>query len=343
MKIIVDAFGGDDAPLEVLKGCEMAVQELGIEILLTGSEAEIRRVAKEHSISLEHMEIADTPDVITMEDSAGDIMKSKANSSMAVGLKKLSAGEGDAFISAGNSGALVVGTTLLVKRIKGVKRVAFAPIMPKDVDAFMLIDCGANVDCKPEMLYQFGVMGSIYMEKVMGYKKPRVALANIGTEDHKGGALQHEAFALLKNSPLNFIGNIEARDIPFNAADVIVSDGFTGNVILKLYEGVAMFFMDRLKGIFKKNAKNKLAAALVMNDFRAFKSAMDYNEYGGAPLIGAAKPVFKAHGSSQAKTFKNALRLTKAYVEGNVVQAIEQSVAEFKEKSDALKETQENA
>lgn len=329
MKIIVDAFGGDNAPLEILKGCAQAVEEYGLEILLTGSKSEIERVAKENEISLKNMEIADAPDVITMEDSAGEITKSKKNCSMAEGLRRLAAGEGDAFLSAGNSGALVVGATLIVKRIKGIKRCAFAPIMPKDEGCFMLIDSGANLECRPEQLQQFGIMGSIYMERVIGVRNPRVGLANVGTEDHKGGELQHETFALLKKSPINFIGNIEARDIPIDAADVIVSDGFTGNIILKLYEGVAMTLMGKIKGILTKGVKNKLAAALILSDMKALKKQMDYNEYGGAPIMGISKPVFKAHGSAKAKTFKNALRLTTAYVQENVVGEISQAISQL--------------
>lgn len=330
MKIIVDAFGGDNAPLEILKGCALAVEGLDLDIVLTGREAEIRRVAQENGISLNRMEIIDTPDVVTMEDHAGEIMKSKVNSSMAEGLRRVAAGEGDAFLSAGNSGALVVGATLIVKRIKGIKRVAFAPVMPKNKGCFMLIDSGANVDCKPEMLRQFGVMGSIYMRKVMNVERPRVALANIGTEDHKGGELQHQTFAMLKASGLNFVGNVEARDVPFDAGDVIVADGFTGNVLLKMYEGVAMMMMGKIKEIFTMNLKNKLAAAMVLNDLKGLKKTMDYNEYGGAPLMGCAKPVFKAHGSAKAKTFYNALRLTKSYVQGNVVDEIAKSVEEYR-------------
>jgi len=196
----------------------------------------------------------------------------------------------------------------------------------------MLIDSGANVECKPDMLRQFGVMGSIYMNKVMNVENPRVALANIGTEDHKGGALQHDAFAMLKDSSLNFVGNIEARDIPLDAGDVIVADGFTGNVILKTYEGVAMMLLGKIKGIFTKNLINKIAAAIVLKDIKALKKTVDYNEYGGAPLMGCAKPVFKAHGSAKAKTFFNALRLTKAYVSGSVVNEIANSVADYKSK-----------
>lgn len=335
MKIIVDAFGGDNAPLEILKGCAQAVEGLDIDIMLTGREDEIRRVAKENEISLTRMEIIDAPDVITMEDHAGEVMKSKSNSSMAEGLRRLANGDGDAFLSAGNSGALVVGATLIVKRIPGIKRVAFAPVLPKNQGCFMLIDCGANVDCKPDMLRQFGIMGSVYMEKVMRIKQPRVALANIGTEEHKGGELQHEAFAMLKNSNINFVGNIEARDIPYDAGDVIVSDGFTGNVILKMFEGTAMMMMSKIKGILTKNLPNKLAAALLLKDFKIMKKTMDYNEYGGAPLMGCAKPVFKSHGSATAKTFYNALRLTKAYVDGGVVDEISASVQEYKEKVNA--------
>lgn len=330
MKIIVDAFGGDNAPLEILKGCALAVEGLDLDFILTGSEEIIRRVAKENDISLNRMEIIDVPNVVTMEDHAGEIMKTKSDSSMAEGLRRVAAGEGDAFISAGNSGALVVGATLIVKRIKGIKRAAFAPVMPKDEGCFMLIDSGANVDCKPDMLRQFGVMGSIYMQKVMNIANPRVALANIGTEDHKGGDLQHETFAMLKESNLNFVGNIEARDIPFDAGDVIVSDGFTGNVILKTYEGVAMMVMGKVKDILTKNAVNKLAAAVLLKDIKTLKKTMDYNEYGGAPIMGCAKPVFKVHGSAKAKTFYNALRLTKSYVSGNVVDEIAKSVAEYK-------------
>ena len=335
MKIIVDAFGGDNAPLEIIKGCVDAVAELDLDIVLTGNESIIRRVAKENAISLNRINIVDAPDVIDMEDSAGDTMKSKSNSSMAVGLKLLAEGKGDAFLSAGNSGALVVGATLIVKRIKGIKRVAFAPVMPKNKGFFMLIDSGANVECKPEMLRQFGIMASIYVEKVMNIKNPRVALANVGVEDHKGGELQHEAFALLKKSPVNFIGNVEARDIPDDAADVIVSDGFTGNCILKMYEGVALVMMGKLKEIFTKNLKNKIAASLILSDVKQLKQELDYNEYGGAPLMGTAKPVFKAHGSSKAKTIKSALRLTKAYVEGNVVHEIEESIQALKGEENA--------
>lgn len=328
MKIIVDAFGGDNAPLEILKGCEAAVKSLDIDIILTGREDEIRKVAEENQISLERMEIVDAPEVLTMEDHAGAIMKEKQDCSMAEGLRLVAQGKGDAFVSAGNSGALVVGATMIVKRIKGIKRVAFAPMVPNSNGFFMLIDGGANVDCRPEMLLQFGIMGSIYLEKVIGVEKPRIGLANVGTEDHKGGELQRQAFAMLKESQLNFIGNIEARDISNDGADVVVADGFTGNIILKMFEGAVAMVMGKFKEVFTKNTKNKMATAILLKDMTELKKTMDYNEYGGAPVMGASKPVFKVHGSAKARTLESALRLTKAYVEKNVTEEISRAITQ---------------
>lgn len=328
MKIIVDAFGGDHAPDEILKGCRMAADALHVEIILTGDAEKIRASAERTATSIADFEIIDCPDVITMEDDPTDIMKAKSQSSMAVGLRALVEGRGDAFASAGNSGALVVGSTLIVKRIKGIRRVAFAPLLPKSEGFFMLADGGANNECRADMLEQFGVMGSVYMQKVMGVQKPRVGLANVGTEAHKGGELQHEAYKLLSaHSELNFIGNTEARDIPYDAADVIVCDGFTGNILLKLYEGVAMALMDKIKAVFKKSFLNKLAAAVVLKDMKELKKQMDYNEYGGAPILGCAKPVFKVHGSATAKTLKNAIELTVKYAETNIIGDITNAVA----------------
>ena len=206
------------------------------------------------------------------------------------------------------------------------------PVIPNSESCFMLIDCGANVDCKPEALQQFGIMGSIYMEKVMGFSNPRVSLANIGTEDGKGNELQREAFALLKESGVNFVGNVEARDVPNDAGEVVVADGFTGNVILKMYEGVAILLLGKLKKVFLKNLRNKIAAALVLKDLKQFKKQYDYNEYGGAPLVGCSKPIFKAHGSSKERTFFNAVRLTKAYVEGHVTEEISSALKQYREK-----------
>ena len=329
LKIIVDAFGGDNAPLEILKGCAAAVAEYGVNILLVGSKEKIEKVANENNILLYHMDIVDTPDVITMEDDPGEIVREKSDSSMAKGLELLSKGEGDAFISAGNSGALVMGATFIVKRIKGIKRCAFAPVIPKEKGFFMLIDSGANVECRPEMLQQFGIMGSIYMNRVMGVANPRVGLVNVGVEDHKGGQFQREVYEKLKNSNLNFVGNVEAREVPINGADVVVTDGFTGNIMLKLYEGVATVLMGKIKGVLTQNIKNKIAAAMILPEMKALKAEIDYNEYGGAPIMGLRKPVFKAHGNSSAKTFKNAIRLTIDYVNGNVAEEISKALENF--------------
>lgn len=329
MRIIVDAFGGDNAPVEIIKGCRMALDELSeLQITLTGREEIIRQVAKDEQISLERMTIIDAPTVIGMDDQPTEVIRAKKDCSMAEGLRRLAADEGDAFISAGSTGALVVGATMIVKRIKGIKRAALAPVIPNDNGFFMLIDSGANVDCKAEYLRQFGIMGSVYMEKVMGVQNPRVGLVNVGTEDSKGGELQHEAFALLKEAPVNFIGNIEARTVPSNGADVVVTDGFTGNVMLKLYEGVSATLFRKIKGVLMQRFTNKLAALVLKKDMNALKKTVDYNEYGGAPLIGVTKPVFKAHGSSKAKTFYNALKITYRFVEGNVIGQIAETIAQ---------------
>ena len=328
MRIIVDAFGGDNAPLEIIKGCIEAKNELNIDISLVGNSEIIEKTAKENQLNISDIKIIEAKDTITMEDDPLSVVKGKSESSMAVGMKALVNGEGDAFASAGNSGALVVGSTMIVKRIKGVKRVSFSAILPKDNGFMMLSDAGANNECRPEMIDQFALMGSVYMEKVMNIKKPRVGLANVGTEEHKGGEFQHQCFAMLKeNKDINFIGNIEARDIPFDAADVIVCDGFTGNIIVKLYEGVAMAVMGKIKKVFKKNVKTKIAAAMVLSDMKVLKKEIDYNEYGGAPILGTTKPVFKIHGSAKANTVKNALKLTKTYVESQIIKDITDAVS----------------
>ncbi len=331
MNIIVDAFGGDNAPLEIIKGSIDAKHELGVDITLVGDEEIIRSVAAENEINIDGVTIVHADSVISQNDPGTDVVKVKKDSSMAIGFKLLHEGKGDAFVSAGNSGAMCVGATLIVKRIKGIKRPGFAPVIPTLEGNMMLIDCGANVECKPQMLFQFGIMGSIYMEKVMGVKNPRIGLANVGTEPHKGGELQLKTYELLENSNLNFVGNIEGRDVPAGGCDVCVSDGFSGNLILKTYEGVAEALMSKIKGVFDKSLKNKLAAAVVYSDLKEMKKSIDYNEYGGAPIIGCTKPVFKAHGSANAKTFKNAIRLTKEYVEKNVVEEISAALKEYNE------------
>lgn len=326
MKIIVDAFGGDNAPLEIIKGCEQAVKELDVDIVLTGDEKKIRDCASDNNISLSRMEIIHTGEVMGMDDDPMTILKAKKNTSMGVGLTALANGEGDAFVSAGSTGALTAGAMFIVKRIKGVKRAALASVMPSNNGPVMLMDCGANVNCNEKVLNQFGAMGSIYMNRVLGIENPKVALANIGTEETKGGELQLNAYALMKQSDYNFIGNVEARDIPFGAADVVVADGFTGNIILKMYEGVAGALLSNIKDIFTASLKTKIAYLMVKPGLRSFKKKMDYTEFGGAPLLGIAKPVIKAHGSSNAKAIKNAVRQAVKFSEQGMIEEIKKSV-----------------
>lgn len=318
MKIIVDAFGGDHAPLEVLKGCERAVKELGVEIILTGNQNIIKKCAEENSISLEKTEIVHTEEVFDIHEEPSKIMKTGKNTSLAIGLQQLRDGKGDAFLSAGSTGALVVGATMIAKRIKGVKRVALAPVMPSAKGYFMLLDAGANTECRPEMLSQFGAMGSAYMSNVMGIKNPKVALANIGAEETKGRELELETYKLLKNSPVNFVGNIEARDIPNGDVDVVVADGYTGNMLLKLYEGMGRFFANKVKEVFS-GFIGVLSGLLILKRIKLFRKQMDYKEIGGAVLLGVSKPVIKAHGSSDANAFFNAIRQAKKCVDGDVV------------------------
>lgn len=331
MKIIVDAFGGDNAPLAVLQGAEQAVKEFGVEILLCGDEEKIRECAKENNISLEGAEILQADDIMGMHDDPAEIVKSKKNSSMAVGLKALADGLGDAFVSAGSTGALVVGGSLIVKRIKGVKRVALASFIPGKNNNYLMLDIGANADCRPEMLYQFGIMGSVYMEKVDGRENPTVGLLNIGTEDTKGGELQKESYNLLKSAPINFVGNVESREIPKGEVDVVVTDGFTGNIALKLIEGVSLTMFSMIKKVLYSSLKNKIAALMIKKGLYEIKAKSDYTEIGGAPLLGTRKPVFKAHGSSNGKAIKNAIGKAAAFAGNGVIEKISGSLANTEE------------
>ncbi|MBR3283175.1 MAG: phosphate acyltransferase PlsX [Ruminococcus sp.] len=326
MRIIVDAFGGDNAPLEVIKGCARAVRELGVDIVLTGSKSKIVSCASENGISLKGIQVAHTDDVFDIHEEPKEITRSGKNTSMALGLRLLSEGHGDAFVSAGSTGALVMGASLIVKRIKGIKRIAPSPVIPAEKGSFVLIDAGANTECRPDMLVQFAFMGSAYMEKVMGIEKPKVALLNIGAEETKGRALELEGYKLLQASGLNFIGNIEARDLPLGEAQVVVTDGFTGNVALKLYEGMGAFFGRKLKWIF--SGAGKMGAVFSLKKINTFRRQMDYKEVGGSALLGARGPVIKAHGSSDATAFFNAVRQAKKCIDSNVTGVIESYVSE---------------
>lgn len=319
MHIIVDAMGGDHAPAAVVAGCELAVAKLDVTLTLVGREKQIRREMELLGFASDKVKIHNAQEEILGEDDPVDAIRKKKDSSMRVALSLLKDGQGDAVVSAGNTGALISGATLLVKRIKGVRRVALAPIMPSVDGCFLLLDAGANVECTPAFLEQFAVMGSVYMERVMGVKSPRVKLVNIGTEEDKGTPLVHKTHAKLKELPIAYGGYIEARDVPLGGADVVVCDGFCGNIILKCMEGMGAGFVKMLKQIFTKNLATKAAAGVVRGGLRELKQSMDYTEYGGAPILGAAKPVIKAHGSSDANAFYHAIRQAICMVEKEVV------------------------
>lgn len=324
MNIIVDAMGGDNAPLEIVKGAMLAVDEFNIDkLILVGDEKKINSCVKENNITLKNVQIKHCTDEITMCDDAKSVLKEKPDSSLAIGFKLLNDGEGDAFVSAGNTGAITVGATLLTKRIKGVKRPAIASVMPSAKKPFVLMDCGANAECRPEFLYQFGLLGSIYMQNVLKVSNPRVALANNGTEETKGTPVVKEAYALMKSAPYNFVGNIEGRQIPFGDADVVVADGFTGNLILKMYEGVAKVLMNSIKAAFMKNTLSKISYLGVKSGIDDMKKQFDYKEYGGAVMLGVKKPVIKSHGSADARTFKNAIKQAIWFLDNNLISSIE--------------------
>ena len=329
MKVIIDMYGGDNAPKAPILGAAMAAKELGTEIVAVGNEAEMRKICEENDIS--GFEFIDAPMVMPVCAEPTEILKEYKQSSLAVGLKALADGRGDAFVSAGSTGAIVVGATLIVKRIKGIKRAALASVIPGLDRSYMLLDLGANVECRPEMLCQFASMGSIYMNKLEGVENPEVGLINIGAEESKGGELQKEAYKLLKESDLNFIGNVEPRDLPKGVCDVAVADGWTGNIVLKLTEGLVSAFGKKLKGVMMSSLLTKLGALTMKGALTDFKKSMDYTERGGAPLLGIAKPVIKAHGSSDPKAFMNAVRQAKAFYEQDVIGTISAAVAVQKE------------
>ena len=322
MNILIDAFGGDNAPLEVIRGGARAVQELGVTVTLVGDEQKIRACAEKNRLPLDGMEILHAPAVFDIHEEPTSLLKQHADTSMAVGMQALHDGKGDAFVCAGSTGALLVGATFLVKRIAGIKRAAVAPVLPTETTPFLLIDGGANNDCRPEMLVQFAIMGSAYMQNVMHVDKPRVALLNVGAEETKGRELELESYVQLAQAPVNFIGNIEARELPAGAADVVVTDGCTGNVALKLYEGMGKLMAPPMQGNLFAGVAGKLAALLILPKIKALTKKMDYKAVGGAVMLGVQKPVIKAHGSSDGTAFFNAIRQAKDCVAGNVVQTI---------------------
>ena len=329
MKIIIDAFGGDNAPAEVIKAARQAKDELGVDMILTGDEQKIKACAEKLGVHIEDLGILHAPDIFDIHAQPTTLVREGKNTSLAVGLQAIRDGKGDAFVSAGSSGGLVTGATLITRRIKGIKRPAMTAMLPTAKNKFILLDAGANIECRPDMMVQFAVMGSAYMKCVKGIRSPRIGLLNVGAEDTKGRDLEIETYQLLKASPLNFVGNAEARELPQGEFDVVVADGFAGNMILKLYEGMGGFFRDKLKDWF--SGAGKLAALLILGKIKDFRKQMDYKEEGGGIILGVASPVIKAHGSSDAKAFFNAIRQAKKCVDGRMIEEITRTVAELKE------------
>ncbi|MBE6918870.1 MAG: phosphate acyltransferase PlsX [Ruminococcaceae bacterium] len=332
MKIIIDAMGGDNAPLEIVKGALQGQKRFGVDIVLTGDTTAILKALEacgEKTLP-QGVEIAHADEVVEMCDDPATVFRRKKNSSMALGLNMVREGKGDAFISAGSTGALLTGATLLVKRVRGIRRAAMAPTIPTTTGKAVLIDCGANAECTPEYLVQFAYLGSFYASRVLGIEKPRVGLLNIGAEDSKGTDLQRETLTWLRQAGeaghLNFIGNIEAKEAIKGGCDVIVADGFSGNVMLKTMEGVGSMAGSAIKGIFKKNLLTKLAALAVMPGLNDFRAMMDPNKVGGTAFIGISKPVIKAHGSSNAEAIENAVGQAVQFAQSGIITDIEENI-----------------
>ena len=339
MKIILDAMGGDHAPEAPVLGALQAVKDFDAQIILMGRGPEILDVLKKNGIEdlPDGVQIAHADDVVDMHDDPADAVRKKKNSSMMLGLRMLAEGEGDAFVSAGSTGALLSGATLLVKRVKGVRRAAMGPSIPnKKGGKTVILDCGANAECTPEFLLQFALMGALYAKKNMGIQNPRIGLLNIGTEDSKGGQLQKDTYALLTKAAqqglMNFVGNVEARAVPLGEVDVVVCDGFSGNVLLKSIEGTAMFMGSLMKHkIFKRSVYSRIGYLFCRRGVNDVMKMMDYREIGGTPFLGIKKPVIKAHGSSDARAFRNAVKQAMEVAESDISAELEQGLAAMKE------------
>ena len=339
MKIILDAMGGDHAPEAPVLGALQAVKDFDAQIILMGRGPEILDVLKKNGIEdlPDGVQIAHADDVVDMHDDPADAVRKKKNSSMMLGLRMLAEGEGDAFVSAGSTGALLSGATLLVKRVKGVRRAAMGPSIPnKKGGKTVILDCGANAECTPEFLLQFALMGTLYAKKNMGIQSPRIGLLNIGTEDSKGGQLQKDTYALLTKAAeqglMNFVGNVEARAVPLGEVDVVVCDGFSGNVLLKSIEGTAMFMGSLMKHkIFKRSVYSIIGYLFCRRGVNDVMKMMDYREIGGTPFLGIKKPVIKAHGSSDARAFRNAVKQAMEVAGSDISAELEQGLAAMKE------------
>lgn len=327
IKLVLDAMGGDHAPQVACEGAILALREdADLSIVLAGDEQQIAPHLQGADDVRQRLSILHAPEIISNHESAAMAIRQKRDSSIVRGLLMVREKEADGFVSAGSTGAVLVGGMLRLGRVPGIERPALAPLMPGAKGQFLLIDCGANVDCRPEYLAQFGLMGDAYMRQVMGQNSPRVGLANIGVEEEKGNLLYIAAHQLLKKEDINFIGNVEARDIPSNYADVVVCDGFDGNLILKYTEGVAATLMGIIKRELLADTRSKLGALLAKPAFARVRQQMDYTEVGGAPLLGVQGAVVKAHGSSNAKAFRGAIRQASRMARAGVAAAIEQKL-----------------
>ena len=332
MKIIVDAMGGDNAPQAIVQGALDAHKLHGVDIILVGRAAEVLRAVEacgEKDLPV-GVEIKDAKEVVEIADDPAMAFKLKPDSSLTVGLNLLKSGAGDAFVSAGSTGALLSGATLLVKRIRGIRRAAMGPLVPTATGRAVLCDCGANAQCTAEYLLQFAYLGSFYAQRVCGVEKPRVGLLNIGAEEEKGDDLRHEAFALLQEAAdqgrINFIGNVDSNEALMGAADVLVADGFTGNIMLKTMEGTAKFLLKELKRAMTASTKNKLAAGMLKGDLMQMKKMLDPSEVGGTAFLGITRPVIKAHGSSDARAIANAVLRAKEYAESGFIADVEANI-----------------
>lgn len=328
VKIAVDAMGGDNAPGEIVAGAVMAAQSReDIQIFLIGKEEIVSEELKKHTYKKEQIEVVNATEVIETEEPPVNAIRTKKDSSIVVGMNMVRRGEADAFCSAGSSGAILVGGQVIVGRIKGVERPPLAPLIPTEKGVSLLIDCGANVDARPSHLVQFAKMGSIYMEHVVGIKNPRVAIVNIGAEEEKGNALVKETFPLLKEcKDINFIGSIEAREIPHGGADVIVSEAFVGNVILKLYEGVGATLISMVKQGMMTSLRSKIGALLVKPALKTTLKAFDASQYGGAPLLGLKGLVVKTHGNSKRTEVCNSILQCVTFKEQAINEKIKESL-----------------
>ncbi|WP_017186325.1 phosphate acyltransferase PlsX [Alkalibacillus haloalkaliphilus] len=325
MKIAIDAMGGDHAPNAVVEGAKQAIEHYNeLSITLYGDEDQIKPLLGD---TYERITIHHTTEKIENDDEPVRVVRKKKNASMVLMAEAVKNNEADACISAGNTGALMSAGLFKVGRIKGIERPALTPTLPTiDGKGFLLLDVGANVDAKPQHLLQYAIMGSIYVENVRNVQKPKVGLLNVGTEEQKGSELTKKAYELMSDAPINFIGNVEARDLLDGVADVVVTDGFSGNIALKSIEGTALSMFSMIKDTFTQNMKTKLAAAMVKSDLKGIKDQLDYSEYGGAGLFGLAAPVIKAHGSSNGRAIFSAIKQTYDLVEKDVVHLIQKDV-----------------